>query len=58
MKKYLFIVTLATGLSFVQSGTGTNKHAALMDACMSMDDSQFPEDEVVDIQLKSVEDLK
>lgn len=55
MKKYLFLVTLVSGTAFTQIGEGFNEDAALMDACASIDDSDFPNEEIASIDLQSVE---
>ena len=49
MKKYWFIVTLISGVTFTQMGEGSTKHAALMDACISLNALGIPEDDVIDI---------
>lgn len=51
MKKYWFIVTLISGVTFTQMGEGENHHAALMDACINLSLNGVPEDDVVDINL-------
>ena len=54
MKKYIFLVTLITGLSFTCEGEGYNKDAALMDACEHLADSgEYPEDEIENVQLST-----
>ncbi len=50
MKKYVFIVTLITGVTFSQEGCGYNMDSALMDACEHLAASgEFPEDDIEDI---------
>ena len=39
MKKYLFVVTLISGMTFTQAGEGYNVDEALMDACWHLADS-------------------
>jgi hypothetical protein len=57
MKKFIFIVTLATGVAFKCAGFGNNKDAALMDACLQLSQSgEYPEDEVEFIDLLAEED--
>lgn len=55
MIKYIFVVTLISGLTFTQAGEGYNVDAALMDACAQLQDSDYPEDEILDIELEKVE---
>ena len=50
MKKYWFIVTLISGVTFTQMGEGESRHAALMDACISLNASGVPEDDVINIE--------
>ena len=50
MKKYIFIVTLITGVTFTQEGRGYNMDSALMDACEHLAaDGNYPEDEIFDV---------
>jgi len=52
MKKYIFIVTLATGMAFKCTGVGYTKDAALMDACRQLAEAgEYPEEEVEYIDL-------
>lgn len=51
MKKYWFIVTLISGVTFAQYGEGMTKDAALMDACINLNALGVPEDDVKDINL-------
>lgn len=53
MKKYFFIVTLATGVAIECAGFGFNINAALMDACENLAASgEYPEDDIEKITLK------
>lgn len=54
MKKYIFVVALCSGLTFTQVGEGYNENEALMDACMALADSDYPQDEIMDISLEGV----
>ena len=54
MKKYLFVVSLVSGLTFTCVGEGYNTDDALMDACMSLNDSDYPEDSIADIELEGL----
>lgn len=49
MKKYWFIVTLVTGVTFTQMGEGWSKDAALMDACIQLTNNGVDEDKIQDI---------
>ena len=51
MKKYWFIVTLISGVTFTQMGEGENHHAALMDACINLVNNGVPEDDVVNMEI-------
>lgn len=51
MNKYMFIVTLLGGITFTQVGEGYNESEALMDACWQLSDSEYPQDEVVGIEV-------
>ena len=55
MKKYFFKVLLVTGVTFTQVGEGYNVDEALMDACVNLSNSQYPQDDIVEINLSSVE---
>ena len=57
MKKYIFVVALISGLTFTQSGEGYNESDALLDACLHLSDSAYPEDDIVSIDLENVEDV-
>lgn len=51
MKKFYFVVTLISGLTFTQSGEGRNVDDALLDACWHLSDTSYPEDDIVDINV-------
>ena len=55
MKKYLFKVLLVTGVTFTQVGEGYDVDSALMDACVNLSNSQYPQDDIVDICLSKVD---
>lgn len=55
MKKYLFKVLLVTGVTFTQTGEGYDVDSALMDACVGLANSEYPQDDIVDICLSRVE---
>ena len=52
MKKFIFVVTLATGFAFTCEGEGYTKDGALMDACERLAISgEYPEDDIEGISL-------
>ena len=51
MKTFLFKVTLVTGMAFTCSGIGTNVDNAMMDACDYLASTDYPEDDIVDVEL-------
>lgn len=51
MKKFYFLVTLISGLTFTQSGEGRNVDDALLDACWHLSDTSYPEDDIMDINV-------
>jgi hypothetical protein len=55
MKKYLFKVLLVTGATFTQVGEGYDMDEALMDACVGLANSEYPQDDIEDICLSEVE---
>lgn len=55
MKKYFFRVILVTGVTFTQVGEGYNVDEALMDACVSLANSEYPQDDIVEVTLNSIE---
>jgi hypothetical protein len=55
MKKYFFKVLLVTGVTFTQVGEGYNVDEALMYACISLANSEYPQEDIADINLSSVE---
>ena len=56
MKAFLFKVTLATGVAILCSGIGATKDAAMMDACEYLASTDYPEDDITDIELVNVEE--
>lgn len=50
MKAFIFKVTLVTGTIFC-SGIGTDVDSALMDACSYLASTDYPEDDIVDVEL-------
>lgn len=56
MKKYIFNVFAAGMLATQAVGFGYNQDEALMDACLSMSASDYPEDDIEDIVLAKIEE--
>ena len=50
-KAFIFKVTLVTGMAFTCSGIGTDVDSALMDACEYLASTDFPEDDIEDVDL-------
>jgi len=55
MKKYFFKVLLVTGVTFTQVGEGYNVDEALVDACVSLANSEYPQDDIADISISEIE---
>lgn len=55
-KAFLFRVTLATGVAFLCSGIGENKDQALMDACDYLASTDYPQDDIMDVELVTTEE--
>ena len=55
MKKYFFNVFAAGVLATQAMGMGYNQDEALMDACLNLSISDYPEDEISDVVLDHVE---
>ena len=53
MKSFLFKVTLVSGSLFC-SGIGANVDDALMDACDYLAKTDYPQDDIVDVELLKV----
>lgn len=53
-KAFLVLVTLASGVVLPCSGIGVDKDEALMDACSYLADTDFPEDEIEDVDVVSM----
>ena len=50
-KAFLVLVTLASGIVIPCSGIGVNKDEALMDACQYLADTDFPEENIEDVDV-------
>ena len=51
MKAFLFKVTLISGIVFTCSGIGRNVNDAMMDACAYLASTDYPEDDIEDVEL-------
>ena len=56
MKAFLFKVTLISGIVFTCSGIGYDKDQAMMDACDYLASTDYPQDDIVDVELVNVEE--
>ena len=56
MKAFIFKVTLVTGIAFTCSGIGTNVDNAMMDACDYLASTDYPQDDIADVELVNTED--
>jgi hypothetical protein len=57
-KAFLVLVTLASGIVIPCSGIGENKDEALMDACSYLSDTDYPEDDIEDVDVVNPDDNK
>lgn len=55
-KAFLVLVTLASGVVLPCSGIGENKDEALMDACSYLASTDFPEDDIEDVDVINTEE--
>lgn len=55
-KAFLVLVTLASGAIIPCSGIGYNKNEAMMDACAYLASTDYPQDDIVDVELIEQED--
>lgn len=51
MKAFLFKVTLISGIVFTCSGIGRNVNDAMLDACLYLSQTDYPEDDIADVEL-------
>ena len=58
MKAFLFKVTLISGIVFTCSGIGYDKDQAMMDACDYLASTDYPQDDIVDVELVNTEEDK
>lgn len=54
MKAFIFKVTLITGVAIVCNGIGYNVDDAMLDACDYLASTDYPEDDIVDVELIKV----
>jgi hypothetical protein len=57
-KAFLVLVTLASGIVIPCSGIGENKDEALMDACSYLASTDFPEEDIEDVDVVNPDDNK
>ena len=55
-KAFLVLVTLASGVVIPCSGIGYDKDEAMMDACVYLASTDYPQDDIVDVELIEQED--
>ena len=55
-KAFLVLVTLASGIVIPCSGIGENKDEALMDACSYLASTDFPEEDIEDVDVINTEE--
>lgn len=55
-KAFLVLVTLASGVVLPCSGIGENKDEALMDACQYLADTDYPQDDIEDVDVINTEE--
>jgi len=55
-KAFLVLVTLASGVVLPCSGIGENKDEALMDACSYLASTDFPEEDIEDVDVINTEE--
>jgi len=56
MKAFIFKVTLVTGLVIVCNGIGRNVNDAMLDACMYLSQTDYPQDDIMDVELVNTEE--
>ena len=56
MKAFIFKVTLISGMVLTCSGIGYNVDDAMMDACDYLASTDYPQDDIVDVELIEQED--
>ena len=55
-KAFVIKVTLVTGMVLTCSGIGENKDQALMDACTYLSQTDYPEEDILDVDVIEQED--
>lgn len=56
MKAFIFKVTLISGMVLTCSGIGYNVDDAMMDACAYLASTDYPEDDIMDVELVNTEE--
>lgn len=56
MKAFIFKVTLVTGLVIVCNGIGRNVNDAMLDACLYLSQTDYPEEDIADVELVNTEE--
>ena len=56
-KAFLVLVTLASGVVLPCSGIGENKDEALMDACSYLAETDFPEENIEDVDVVNTDEI-
>lgn len=51
MKAFIFKVTLVTGMPMICSGIGYNVDDAMMDACAYLASTDYPQDDIMDVEV-------
>lgn len=54
MKAFLFKVTLVSGIAFSCTGIGCNVDDAMMDACAYLASTDYPQDDIVDVEVVNI----
>lgn len=54
MKAFIFKVTLISGMVLTCSGIGTNVDDAMMDACAYLASTDYPQDDIVDVEVVNI----
>lgn len=54
MKAFIFKVTLISGMVLTCSGIGGNIDDAMMDACAYLASTDYPQDDIVDVEVVNI----
>lgn len=55
-KAFLVLVTLTSGVIIPCSGIGYDKDEAMMDACSYLASTNYPQDDIADVELVNTEE--